>query len=131
MDTQMTIVKSDNKRNSKTDSQMTIVDNQSPRQDENKEPRNNRGDSLNKSSAKTTESRKNKKNRRDKENDRVPDIGLSGDDSAITVPTMTVSSVMSSKEQGNKGKKLTPSNKKKKGERFVGEGTVGSSTTGK
>ena len=125
-----TVVKAD-KRNSKMDTQMMIVENKPPRQDENKEPRNNKGDNVNnKSMAKTTESRKNKKNRRDKENDRVPDIGLSVDDNTITVPTMSVSSVMSSGMDGNKGKKLTPSNKKKKGERFGRDVTVGSSTTG-
>ena len=129
-DTQITVVKAD-KRNSKMDTQMMIVENKPPRQDENKEPRNNKGDNVNnKSMAKTTESRKNKKNRRDKENDRVPDIGLSVDDNTITVPTMSVSSVMSSGMDGNKGKKLTPSNKKKKGERFGRDVTVGSSTTG-
>lgn len=125
----MTTVKPEDKRNSKADSQ--IVENKSPRQDENKEPRNNKGDSVkDKTNAKITETKKNKKNRRDKENDRVPDISFSGDNSTNTV-TITSSTVMSNDMVGNKGKKLTASNRKKKGERFGKDLPVESSTTRK
>ena len=127
-DTQISLVKPD-KRNSKTDTQVMIVDNKPPKQDENKEPRNNKDVVNNKTAAKVTESRKNRKNRRDKENDRVPDMGYVADNT-ITVQAMSVGSVMSSGVEGNHGKRLAPSNKKKKGERFGREVTIGSATTG-
>ena len=121
----------DNKRNSKSDAQMTIVENKlPPSQDENKEPKNNKGDGNNKTNAKNTENRKNKKNRRDKENDRVPDIDMSGDSRVNAGIEITTGSVMSSGVEGNKGKNVKT--KKKKGERFGKDlPIVGSSTTRK
>ena len=122
----------DNKRNSKTDTQMTIVENRlPPSQDENKEPKNNKGDgSNNKMNAKSTETRKNKKNRRDKENDRVPDIDMSGDSRVNAGIEITTGSVMSTGVEERKGKSMK--SKKKKGERFGKDlPIVGSSTTRK
>lgn len=113
--------KKSEKRNSKNESEMNNIEEDRLTQDENKDPKSNKSDSSSSNnrldSVSKTESKKNKKNRKEREKDQSQMIGKEGTPEERTPSLGSGRITAPAENDSNKGRSLSSSNKRKKGEK--------------